>query len=96
MSGWLEEWGEPVPGEMDGMEGMDMPGMMSEQEMATLEAADAFDETFLESMIAHHTGAIRMAQTQQADGQYADAKELAERSGRRHDDHQQLQRDREC
>ncbi|MGI8694213.1 MAG: DUF305 domain-containing protein [Geodermatophilaceae bacterium] len=80
MSGWLEEWGEPVPGEMDGMEGMDMPGMMSEQEMATLEAAegDAFDEMFLESMIAHHTGAIQMAQAQQADGQYADAVDLAE------------------
>lgn len=80
MSGWLEEWGEPVPGEMDGMDGMDIPGMMSEEEMADLEAASgaSFDEMFLESMIAHHTGAVQMAQTEQADGQYADAIELAE------------------
>ncbi len=80
MSGWLEEWGEPVPGEMDGMDRGGMPGMMSEQEMADLEAASgtSFDKMFLESMILHHTGAVQMAQAQQADGQYAAAVDLAE------------------
>ncbi len=80
MSGWLEQWGEPVPGEMDGMDRGGMPGMMSEQEMADLEAASgtSFDKMFLESMILHHTGAVQMAQAQQADGQYADAVDLAE------------------
>ncbi len=80
MSGWLEEWGEPVPDEMDGMDRGGMPGMMSGQEMADMEAASgtSFDEMFLESMIAHHTGAVQMAQTEQADGQYAAAVDLAE------------------
>lgn len=81
MSGWLEEWGEPVPDEMDAMSGMDMPGMASDQEMADMEAASGpgFDELFLESMVTHHTGAVQMAQAEQADGQYAEAVDLAER-----------------
>lgn len=80
MSGWLEEWGEPVPAEMDGMDDGGMPGMMSEEQLAELEAATGttFDEQFLEMMIDHHTGAVQMAQTEQADGQYADAIDLAE------------------
>ncbi len=69
-----------MPAEMDGMGGMDMPGMASDQEMADMEAASGpgFDELFLESMIAHHTGAVQMAQAEQADGQYAEAVDLAE------------------
>lgn len=80
MSGWLEQWGEPVPDAMDGMGHMDMPGMASDQEMADMEAASgsSFDGMFLESMIAHHTGAVQMAQAEQADGQYAAAVDLAE------------------
>jgi len=79
MSGWLEAWDEPVPEEMDGMDHGGMTGMMSEEQMQALEAATgaAFDEMFLEMMIEHHTGAIQMAQTEQKDGQYADAVELA-------------------
>jgi uncharacterized protein (DUF305 family) len=48
--------------------------------MADLDAASGmnFDEMFLEMMIDHHTGAVEMAQTEQADGQYAEAVELAE------------------
>ncbi len=37
-----------------------------------------FDEMFLEMMIEHHTGAIQMAQTEQSEGLYAEAIELAE------------------
>ena len=90
MSSWLEAWGEEVPdtgsGDMDGMDhgGMDgmedMPGMMSSDEMDELESASgsAFDEMFLSMMIEHHEGAIEMAQTEQADGEYPDAIDLAE------------------
>jgi uncharacterized protein (DUF305 family) len=79
MSGWLESWGEPVPEEMGGMDHGGMTGMMSEEQMRALEAATgpAFDDMFLEMMIEHHTGAIQMAQTEQSEGQYADAVELA-------------------
>lgn len=85
MTGWLESWGEDVPEE--GMSGMDhgdmssedMPGMMSEDEMTDLEGAGAeFDQMFLTMMIEHHEGAIEMAQTEQADGEFPDAIELAE------------------
>lgn len=57
-----------------------MPGMMSEEQMQALEGASgaAFDEMFLEMMIEHHTGAIQMAQTEQSDGQYPEAIDLAE------------------
>lgn len=86
MTGWLESWGEDVPA--DSMSGMDhadmstddMPGMMSEDDMADLEAPPGaeFDQMFLTMMIEHHEGAIEMARTEQADGEYADAIELAE------------------
>lgn len=80
MSGWLEEWGEPVPEEMSGMDMGGMPGMMSEEQMQDLERSTgaAFDEMFLEMMIEHHTGAIQMAKTEQSEGQYPEAIELAE------------------
>lgn len=81
MSDWLEEWGEPVPDtDMGAMIGMDMAGMLSPEEMESLDAATgpAFDEMFLSSMVKHHEGAIEMAQTEQADGQNTEAVELAE------------------
>jgi len=93
MSDWLTSWDEPVPetslnhanaeGEGHDMEGMDsdeMPGMMSADEMDELEAApDAeFEAMFLEMMIEHHEGAVEMAETEQSDGEYAEAVTLAE------------------
>jgi uncharacterized protein (DUF305 family) len=82
MTGWLNEWGEDVPEDMEGhgaMDSGDMPGMMSSEDMDKLEAAKgaAFDAGFLEMMIEHHQGAIEMAKTEQKDGEYADAKQLA-------------------
>lgn len=85
MTGWLESWGEEVPKEdMSGMDhgdmsSEDMPGMMSEDEMTDMEGASGaeFDQMFLTMMIEHHDGAIEMAQTEQADGEYPDAVELA-------------------
>ena len=88
MTGWLEEWGEPVPDESDmgmgGMEGMEDGGMemggMSEEDMSALEAASGaeFDRMFLETMIEHHSSAVEMAETQIAEGSNPDAVALAE------------------
>jgi len=66
--------------DMEGMEDMaDMPGMMSAEEMDELEAASdtEFEALFLEMMIDHHQGAVEMAETEQSEGEYADAIALA-------------------
>ena len=49
-----------------------MPGMVTRDEVLSLEALDgrAFDERFLELMIRHHEGAVTMAK--EARGQAAD------------------------
>ncbi|RVX42629.1 uncharacterized protein (DUF305 family) [Nonomuraea polychroma] len=78
MRGWLTEWGKPES-DPEGHMGHGMPGMLSEQEMNRLEAAKgkAFDKLFVQQMIAHHKGAIKMARTEQKDGSNPQAKELA-------------------
>ncbi|NGO09031.1 DUF305 domain-containing protein [Streptomyces sp. HC44] len=90
MSGWLTSWGEEVPEDMSGMEGMeghdmgdmssDMPGMMSSEDMDKLEKASGaeFDKMFLEMMVEHHEGAIKMAKTEKANGEYGPAVKLAD------------------
>lgn len=84
MSGWLAGWGEQVPSGTDtsmghGSHGMPS-GMMSEQQMADLEKATgaAFDRLWVQMMIEHHEGAVAMAKTELADGQNAEAKQLAQ------------------
>ncbi len=84
MSQWLTGWGENVPddsgmGSMD-MDSMDMGSMMSQEDMDSLMQMQGggFDAMWLKMMIEHHEGAIEMAQTEVADGQYPDAKALAE------------------
>lgn len=88
MSEWLKSWDKEVPSVEDGMEGMDhgssssdMPGMMSDDQMAALEKStgDEFAREFLTMMIAHHEGAIEMAKTEVKDGKYADAVALAKK-----------------
>jgi uncharacterized protein (DUF305 family) len=86
LTGWLESWGEDVPDE--GMSGMDhgnmssddMSGMMTEEDMADLEAASSaeFDQMFLSMMIEHHEGAIEMAKAEQAEGEFPEAVDMAE------------------
>ncbi|VXB09587.1 DUF305 domain-containing protein [Nocardioides sp. AX2bis] len=82
MSGWLEEWGEPVPDSDQAMSGdmAGMTGMMSADQMASLEAAEgaAFETSWLELMREHHRGAVEMARAEQADGQDPEAVALAE------------------
>lgn len=80
MRGWLAEWGEE---EVD--HGADDPtvdmGTMPQEDMEALAQASGpdLDKMFLEMMIPHHEGAIAMAETELADGEFADALALAER-----------------
>ncbi len=77
MTGWLEDWGQPMAmsdGDMSSME-----GMMSDEDMealATAAGAD-FDRMWLEMMTAHHEGAIAMAETEKSEGVSANAIALA-------------------
>lgn len=79
LSGWLTSWGEQVPAEGAGHGGHDMSGMMTAEEMKQLEASSgkAFDTAFLTMMVKHHEGAVAMAKTEQADGTYQPAKDMA-------------------
>ena len=78
MPGMDEGMDEGMDG-MEGMEGMQMEGMMSEEDMQALSDAQGTDAArlFLEQMIAHHEGAVDMAQTEIEDGQFPDAVEMA-------------------
>ncbi len=82
MTQWLQDWGAPtaMPGATDGSDiaGMDhsghdmgamtMSGMMTDEQMQQLEQTQAneFDQMWLTMMIAHHQGAISMAEQAQA------------------------------
>lgn len=61
MEDWLAAAGSPTDGH--GTHGMSMPGLVSDADMAALEQATGteFDTLFLSHMIAHHEGAIAMA-----------------------------------
>ena len=76
----MDEMDESTDGmDHDGMDHGDMPGMMTADDMSALE--DASDEEFqtmwLEMMVEHHEGAVEMAKTQQSDGQFKAAVDLA-------------------
>lgn len=89
MTDWLTGWNEKVPETMrdhanaghdlDDTDHPDMPGMMTAEDMKELEdASDAeFQTMWLEMMVEHHTGAVEMAKTEQEDGQYKPAVDLA-------------------
>lgn len=89
MTGWLQTWGQAVPStasmadgghDMTNMSGMMMDGMMSDADMKRLESSTgtAFDRLWLELMIQHHEGAVRMAKDELADGKNPDARALAQ------------------
>jgi uncharacterized protein (DUF305 family) len=73
MKGWLKE----ADVSMDMGHDMGMGGMLSDAQMTALENAkgSAFDKLYLEGMIAHHKGAIHMAQMV-VDSANAEAKAL--------------------
>lgn len=64
--------------EMGAMTGM--AGMLSQDELDALEEAGGvdFDLLYLEGMIAHHDGAIEMAEVELAEGEHPDALALAQ------------------
>ncbi len=83
MSMWLQSWGAPMEMGEDhsghDMGGMDMSGMMSDDDMQALADAQGaeFDRMWLEMMIAHHQGAISMAEQVKAASSNADVTSLA-------------------
>lgn len=84
MTAWLETWGEDVePMDHGGMDmgGMEMNGMSQDEMMTHLNglSGSEFDTAFLEGMIAHHQGAVEMAEAQLADGENPQALALAEK-----------------
>jgi len=83
MTTWLEGEGEPTTaGNMTGMDhgSMEMDGLDQTEAMADLEEATGsdFDRRFLQLMIAHHTGALEMAQAQLDDGVNTEMRDLAQ------------------
>ena len=78
MEGWLESWDET--GASHEMTHEEMPGMVDEKTMGELGKATGaeFDRLFLTSMIAHHEGAIAMAQSEKSDGIHKGALRLAD------------------
>jgi uncharacterized protein (DUF305 family) len=73
LESWLDDWGAPsmMDGDSGDMGGMGMDGMLSDDEIEALEAADSAAGTtlFLEGMIEHHEGAIDMAEQHQRNGE---------------------------
>ncbi|GAA2226878.1 DUF305 domain-containing protein [Promicromonospora sukumoe] len=78
LDGWLDTWGAERTAEHDGHAGMD--GMMSEADLEALGAAAGAeaDRLFLEQMVAHHEGAVEMAQAEVESGEDAGAVEMAQ------------------
>lgn len=80
MKGLLTGWGEPLVMD-DGMDhGSMMGGMLSPGELEALGAlrGAAFDAAWAKAMIAHHEGAIDMANDVLEDGKSAEIRALAE------------------
>ncbi|UQX03998.1 DUF305 domain-containing protein [Streptomyces sp. RerS4] len=85
LSGWLTSWGEQVPaadaagGGHGGHDGHTMSGMMTAEELDRLSKStgQAFDTAFLDLMIKHHEGAVAMAKTEESQGRFQPAKDMA-------------------
>lgn len=79
MTGWLTSWNQPTEMPTDMPAGHSMSGMMGDEDMAKLEAAQGTEaaKLFLTQMIAHHEGAIMMAKTETTDGKNAEAVQLS-------------------
>jgi uncharacterized protein (DUF305 family) len=84
MSEWLQEWGAPMEmGDDHGshdMGGLTMSGMMTDEEMQALADATGtdFDRMWLQMMIAHHEGAVAMADQVRTESSNPDVTALAE------------------
>jgi uncharacterized protein (DUF305 family) len=76
MNGWLQAWGNPA---MPAMDHGDMEGMVAPEDIEALRNAPGPEATklFLNQMIAHHEGAITMAQDEIDTGEYGPAVEMS-------------------
>jgi uncharacterized protein (DUF305 family) len=76
LTDFLNRWGEPLAGH----EPMTMDGMVDHDTMSQLESLNgsAFDTLWINAMIAHHQGAIRMAEAELTHGQNPDARKMAQ------------------
>lgn len=89
MTSWLRQWNQPIPAvnssmsggghDMSGMSGMMMDGMMTQADMTRLSKSTGpeFDRLWLELMVQHHEGAVRMANDELASGKNPAALALA-------------------
>ncbi|KHK97105.1 hypothetical protein LK09_12555 [Microbacterium mangrovi] len=79
MNGWLKEWGVDASSSMSGMDHGSKKATMSDADMAALAKADgqAASRLYLTQMIAHHQGAITMAEAEQKNGRNKAALALA-------------------
>lgn len=75
MTGWLRDWNEST--QMPG--GHAMSGMLGDDELKKLDAATGTEaaKLFLTQMIAHHEGAVEMANAEVRGGKNPDAIKLA-------------------
>lgn len=82
MTQMLRSWGEDPAMDHGGHAGHDMtmPGMVDAATMQRLETLSGaeFDTLWLQSMIAHHQGAVEMAKAELANGENPEAKTLAQ------------------
>ena len=80
MKGWLTAWGEKEMDMSGGSASMVMGGMISADDMKALGAVKGaeLDKKFVALMIAHHTGAIEMANAQLKNGKSTEVKALAQ------------------
>ncbi|MFI7441325.1 DUF305 domain-containing protein [Nonomuraea indica] len=77
MTSWLQELGQRAPDHHAAHAGM--PGMATAEQMEALRAArgKAFDTLFLQLMIAHHEGALKMSDEVLTKGSHIRVEELA-------------------
>jgi uncharacterized protein (DUF305 family) len=78
MQGWLKSW--DAEGMSHDMSEDEMPGMVDDKTMGDLGKASGaeFDQLFLTAMIAHHEGAIAMAESEKSDGVHKGSLSLAD------------------
>lgn len=76
---WLNTWGKPLMPEGHDAAGH-MPGMVDTPVLDGMKKlnGEAFDQLWLQSMLAHHQGAIAMSNAELSGGQYPAAKQLAQ------------------
>lgn len=80
MTSLLAAWGQPLTADPNIDHGSMMKGMLSVEELASLGALTGtdFDRAWLEAMIAHHEGAIEMAEDVRETGVNPDIAKLAD------------------